>query len=121
MFSLTIAFGPGNGMWTLMWREKEKADAAWDALALAKAANAVLQISDEFGQECVSEIAAVHGAMLEDLNLSKLAHIERALHQARVQAEGQTMAESDHVLRAARARQGSAILTPGIPGNGMLR
>ena len=122
MFSLTISFGPGPTMWTLMWRDKEKAEAAWNALALAKAGGTtVLTIADEFGQEAAIETEAIVGVMLEDMDQSKLAHIERALHQARTQAKGQEMAAADTTLRAAAARHagGPSILTPGIPGNGM--
>lgn len=116
MFSLTISFGPAATMWTLMWRDKEKAEAAWNAVALAKASETVLNLTDEFGQEAVIEIATVHGVMLEDMEQSKLAHIERAMHQQRMQVKAQEMAQSDPVLRAARFQQGPAVLTPGMPG-----
>ena len=121
MYSLTISFGSGasSTMWTLMWRDEKIAREAF--IEAYAPHDTLLHLKDEFGQVAVIKRENITGIMLEDMNLSKLAHIERALHQARVQAEGQTMAESDHVLRAARARQGSAILTPGIPGNGMMR
>ena len=118
MFSLTIAFGPANITWTLMFRTEDSAVAA--SVNMHDKSDRV-SINDDFGQSLNVERNTIHGWMSEDMNLSKLAHIERALHQARTQAEGQTMAESDNTLRAARARQGSAILTPGIPGNGMMR
>ena len=119
MFSLTVSFGPGPAtMWTLMFRTEDSAIAA---SAIMHDKSDRININDDFGQSLNVERNTVHGWMSEDMNLSKLAHVERALHQARMQAEGQMAAESDHVLRAARARQGSAILTPGIPGNGMMR
>lgn len=126
MFSLTISFGPGPTMWTLMWRDKEKADAAYDNYAHGVPVNIendslVLDLTDDFGQRARIHRADIHGVMLEDMDQSKLAHIERALHQARTQAKGQEMASADSTLRAAAARQagGPSILTPGIPGNGM--
>ena len=119
MFSLTISFGPGPVMWTMMWRDREKAEAAWNAVAISKATESVLKLTDDFGQDAIIEITTIHGIMLEDMELSKNAHIERALHQARMQAKGQEMAESDQILRAARARQGGpGILTPMGPMNG---
>jgi hypothetical protein len=113
MFSITISFGNPATMWTLMWRDKEKAIAAIKQFSTVEDS---LIVSDDFGQEAHIKRADIHGVMLEDMELSKLAHIERALHQARVQAQGQQAAENDQVLRAQRARSGPAVLTPGMNG-----
>ncbi len=115
MFSLTIAFGNGPAtMWTLMWRDKEKADEAFARAQDHEPSSLIL--TDEFGQCCDIERAGICGVMLEDMELSKLAHIERALHQARTQAQGQQAAENDNVLRTQRSRSGPAVLTPGMNG-----
>lgn len=114
MFSLTISFGPAATMWTLMWRDKEKAEAAYAQLTRGQGITA----ADEFGQTANISASEIHGAMLEDMELSKLAHIERALHQARMQAQGQQAAESDAVLRTQRFKQGPAVLVPGMNGGG---
>lgn len=116
MFSLTISFGPGPVMWTLMWRDKAKAIKAYEQYATIED---TLILTDDFGQEARIAREDIHGVMLEDMELSKLAHIERALHQARTQAQGQTMAQNDSVLRTARHQGGPPILSPmGGPANG---
>ena len=48
--------------------------------------------------------------MLENLDVSKQAHIARSLHQQRIQAEFQKAAESDPVIRT--AMRGPAVLSP---------
>lgn len=119
MFSLTIAFGQ-QGTWQLMYREQEKADEAF-AYCQITTANETEQIAltDDFGQRMMIKRCDITASMLEDLSRSKLAYVERALHQARVQAEAMTMAESDSTLRGIRARQGVSILSPmGVPANG---
>lgn len=58
--------------------------------------------------------------MLEDLEASKLAHVEHQMHVWHVQAQSQQRAMGDPVLRASAARQGPAVITPqgngGFPG-----
>ncbi len=113
MFSLTISFGPTNVMWTLMFRNKEQGELAFAALKRPEFNGTLV---DDFGQEIFLGFGGIHGVIFEDMELSKLAHIERALHQARMQAKGAEAAESDPVLRANRFRQGPAVLTPGMNG-----
>lgn len=110
MFSLTISFGPASLAWTLMFNDEESARAAH--LAVTVPEGEYFSIRDDFGQTADLKRASVHGVMLEDMEKSKLAHIERALHQARLQAKAQEMAENDSQLRAARARSGPAIIDP---------
>ena len=128
MFSLTISFGPGPTMWTLMWRDETKAKEAADKLrhgvdgrynTIGGINPQYAALEDEFGQQADVKFSEIHGFMFEDMELSKLAHIERALHQARTQAQGQQAAENDQVLRVQRARSGPAVLMPGM--NGMPR
>jgi len=125
MFSLTICFGPAGTMWQLMFRTQEAAAAAATGYdSIVNAGTGRLILGDDFGQTLNMEAKDLHGCVLEDLSLSKAAHIERALHQARMQAEGQQQAETDAILRAARARSGPAIIDPmgmprgNFPGNG---
>jgi hypothetical protein len=99
MFSLTIVFGPGPMVWTLMFRTEERAR---DCLAHWTDEDPYL--IDDFGQECTIDPNNAHGWMFENLEQSKLAHIERALHQARTQAKGAEIADSDPVLAQARRR-----------------
>lgn len=121
MFSLTIVFGPGPMVWTLMFKTEEaarKADYACDTFSTD-----TLHLLDDFGQNCSVVGTGIHGHMLEDLEQSRLAHIERALHQARTQAKGSELAEADPVLRHARlkAQGGLGMIQPvptGWVGNG---
>jgi hypothetical protein len=116
MFSLTIAFGPSNTLWQLVFREAEKANDAYSKLNQAAPSNQPVIVVDDFGQSTSIMRNQIHGFMLEDMNLSKQAHIERALHQMRTQAEGQTIVENDSVLRAAAARRGGpSIISPMNP------
>lgn len=115
MHCLTICFGPAGTTWALMFKTKEAAEANWNSVAM-KSSNVVTRFRDDFGQELVLETDKIHGIMLEDMSLSKLAHIERALHQARMQAEGQKMAQADPAL--AQAGRGPGIISPVPMGNG---
>ena len=119
MFSITIAFGPANGMWRFLYRTKEAAEKAWNSIKPKADDDLEFFMGDDFGQEAAIARASVSGMMLEDMNQSMLANIEMAMHQMRTQAKGQEMAESDAVLRASRARTGGpSIIQPFQPNGG---
>jgi hypothetical protein len=99
MFSLTIVFGPGPMVWTLMFKTEDTARKSLVDWSVNKT-----PLLDDFGQECSINLDSIHGYMIEDLEQSRLAHIERALHQARTQAKGAELAEADPVLKQARHR-----------------
>lgn len=114
MFSLTIVFGPGPMVWTLMFKTEDKL-----RLELANWAMNKTPIIDDFGQECLVDADKIAGYMIEDMEQSRLAHIERALHQARTQAKGAEIADSDPVLKQARHRaQGGMPMIQPVPGFG---
>jgi hypothetical protein len=119
MFSLTIVFGPGPMVWTLMFKTEEKLKFVLEELAFRStdghaSHKEAFCVTDDFGQNCAIRDAQVHGFMSENLEQSKLAHIERALHQARTQAKGAEIADSDPVLAQARRRAqgGMPIMQP---------
>jgi len=113
MHLLTIVFGPSPTPWALLFEKTEAADRALIDLKTAKAANAgTVDIVDDFGQRAIIEVQTIHGFMLEDMEQSKLAHIERGLHQARTQARANQMAQGDPVLKNAAMMQGPAMLSP---------
>jgi hypothetical protein len=112
MFSLTIVFGPGPMVWTLMFKERDRAYSA----AVFPSDATMLNLVDDFGQDASIRIDDIHGTMIEDLEQSKLAHIERALHQARTKVKADELAQADPVIRSAAMRQGGAILQPAMPG-----
>jgi hypothetical protein len=114
MFSLTIVFGPGPMVWTLMYKTEETARAHRDFLQGKE--DTCLRLTDDFGQEAELVRSSIHGTMFEDMEISKLAHIERALHQARTKVKADELAQADPVIRSAAMRQGGAILQPAMPG-----
>lgn len=114
MFSLTIVFGPGPMVWTLLFKDREKAISVLTNRPAAEIFSGV----DDFGQEfCIKE-EQIHGTMLEDLAQSKFAHIERALHQARTKIAADKLAEADPTIREAARRQqgGMPMIQPMNPG-----
>jgi hypothetical protein len=121
MFSLTIVFGPGPMVWTFMYKNEETAIAPRNSLQENKHGSETdLELVDDFGQECEIKSSECHGWMLENLEQSRLAHIERALHQARTQAKGSELADADPVLRQARMKsQGGLGMIQPMPGGMM--
>ena len=102
MLSLTIVFGPGPVVWTLMFKTEEAASNAKNSLCSVEG---LTHIADDFGQSCTLLTSQIHGWMLENLDESKHAHIERALHQARTKITADKLAEADPVIREAARRQ----------------
>lgn len=120
MHSLTIVFGPSPVPWVLLFKTKESAETA---RMRVNETNDML-VADDFGQEIHIRKESIHGIMLEDMEQSKLAHIEQGLHRARTQAKAQQMAAADPTLRTAQMMGGPAMLQPGFgggPGNGAFR
>jgi hypothetical protein len=110
MFSLTIVFGPGPMVWTLMFKTEEKLKFALEELAFRSTDGhaghkEAFCVTDDFGQNCAIRDAQVHGFMSENLDESKHAHIERALHQARTKITADKLAEVDPVIKEAARRQ----------------
>lgn len=120
MFSLTIVFGPGPMVWTLMYKTKEAAERANDLCGTFSTDN--LYLVDDFGQSCAIVEKEIRGWMVEDLDQSKFAHIERALHQTRTKVTADKLAEADPTIREAqrRAQGGMPMIqpVPGMPGFG---
>lgn len=121
MFLITVIVGPAQ--WALMFRTPESTEVAKQALQTATQNAAVgIMISDDFGQHLDVKSASIHGFLVEDLEKTKLAHVERSLHAGRTQALAQKACEADPAIRAALSARGPAILSPvGFPGNGMVR
>ena len=112
MFCINVALGSTS--WRLLFKDEDKATEAFNVLDAR--ANADLRVADDFGQVLVAHVDSMHGVMFEDLDQTKLAHIEMALHQARTQNAAQKMAASDPSLRAGVNQAGPAIISP--MGNG---
>jgi len=114
MFSLTIVFGPGPMVWTLMFKTEEAVISVADYIERNHDEGYNITLKDDFGQIATVNTKQLHGFMREDLEQSRLAHIERALHQARTQAKGQEIADADPTLRQARmkAQGGMPMIQP---------
>lgn len=109
MYSLTISFGMNGQMpWVFLYKTEETAKQA----AQSKTNTAWWHVTDDFGQEGQFRVTDIHGILLENLELSKMAHVERGLHNLRTQIKADQMADADPTVKTARMRQGAAMLTP---------
>lgn len=117
MHIITIAFGSAPSIWQFVFRTEEAAKKVWDHKAVTPG---LIEITDDFGQTAVFREADICGRMIENMDLSKQAHLNRHLHQQRMQAEANKQAEADPAIRAAMAGRGPAILSPmgGFNGRG---
>lgn len=113
MYALTIAFGQPAVVWQLVFKTKETAETVWkkyyDGIS-------TIEITDDFGQTVRIAAKNIIGIMLENMTESAQAHIARALHQQRMQAQTLKAAESDPQIRA--AMRGPAVLSPVPQFNG---
>lgn len=119
MFSLTVAVG--QTAWSLLFKTKEAATAARDKLTAQRiepppafgydVSDSIL-IVDDFGQEASIWPARIHGLLLEDMDASKFAHVERGLHSARTQKQFEQRAANDPVLKVAAQMSGPGIISP---------
>jgi hypothetical protein len=121
MHCLTIHVG--ELVWSMLYKDEKRAMLAEALLTnnhrplnIAEPGSQIV-ITDDFGQEAHVLPKSLHGWMLEDLDLSKLAHIEKGIHNAHTQADYNKRAQSDPALRA--GAQGPAIFSPG--SNGLFR
>lgn len=112
MFCLNIALG--SVVWRLLYKNEEKAIAAANELGITweRNDNSMLALNDEFGQTIRLRTNSISGVMTENLDQSKMGHVELALHQARTQALATKSAQADPALRANALMNGPAMLTP---------
>jgi hypothetical protein len=113
MYSLSIHFGPSQMCWAFLFKDKDRAEQAFRTAASLEIAgqSSAFQIADDFGQNGMFNYSGVHGILLEDMDVSQEAAIQRGLHQARGQAKAQSRAGSDTTLRTLSAGRGPAILS----------
>jgi|SRR5215469_8341762 len=123
MFCMTIVFGASPVPWTLLFKTQEAFN---DAIITFKNPPTFetkdFDITDDYGQHISVKRDAIQGVMFEDLNKSRAAHIERGLHQMRVQVDANNQAKADPTLMAAmRMQQASpGVITP-FGANGAFR
>ncbi len=113
MYSLTIHFGPNAMVWSLLFKEEEKAAAIYNAYVsfqLAEATSGMLIGADDFGQSFAIPMEQIAGVMLEDLDLTMEARIYRSLENARGEIKAKQRASTDPVIRT--AQQGPGVIAP---------
>jgi hypothetical protein len=99
-----------------MFRTKEKAEALRSFRVDHPTQDLI--IDDDFGQHGEIKAGSIHGVIIEDMDLSKVAAVEFMLHNTRIHSQATTRAQSDPALKADR-RAGPQVLTP-FPGNGLV-
>lgn len=111
MFSITVALANTQIIWTFMYKTKESADTGWNKRFNT---GSFFTFADDFGQSAEISAENYGGALMEDLDQSKMAHIERAMHTERVKIQAQNAAQSDQVIKNAMraAQRGPAIFDP---------
>lgn len=111
MYSLSIHFGPSPVPAQFLFKDKEKAEAAYKQIDTHIKTGHMSRIEDDFGQ--VGTIGSIHGYILEDMDLGEEARIQRGLSQARGQAKANERARTDPILMRAAAQQRSpSMITP---------
>lgn len=121
MFQVTVVFGTPQTAWPLMFHKEEDAAEAHNKLIFALGREEDINVSDDFGQIATFARGTIAGIMREDTSKTQLAHIEQALHRARMQAKVQQAAASDATLRAAARLNTPPVFTPqmgGFPNGG---
>ena len=112
MYSLTISFGPAATTWAFLFKEENTARNA-RVLASSNPEHAThFSVNDDFGQWGSFAFSSVHAILLEDLDLTEEARIQRSIAEAHVRVKVDQRAKSDPVIRAAMNQAGPAILQP---------
>jgi hypothetical protein len=112
MFLISIAMGRSQPViWTLMFKTQEKAQ---QVFSLIQDNMGSFSFEDDYGQNIYAEKASVISMMLENAEMSKLAHIERGLHEQRIRAAIVSRMQADPTMR--NMGQGPAMLTPMMGG-----
>ena len=125
MFAMTIVFGSSPVPWTLLFKDEGQYNSAKSTFQMC-GKGSVVQLSDDYGQQAVINRDDIHGVLFEDLSKSKLALIERALHQDRVNIEANNMRKADpaimNAMREQAGQRAPGVITPfGLGPNGAFR
>lgn len=125
MHVLSIHFGPNQLVWALMFKEAAQATEAETKvlgfmssqhLTQQIADNAVLTVTDDFGQRAHLRAGSIWGVLIEDADYSQEAVIQRAIHNERTKVKAQQRAGSDPVLKAAGLGRGVPQFDPMMNG-----
>lgn len=116
MHTISVWFGQSPMPWTLVYNDHEKADTQYRNFLNPDVPATTVEFSDDYGQKLFLDRTNVLGVLLEDIKQSALAKIEMGLHNARTQAQAQSRAQGDQVLRLNGAG-GPPMLSPMFRGN----
>ena len=115
MHMLSIHFGPNQIVWGLLFKDKEKAEAAETSvlafmnkqhLTQQIADSRMLTVEDDYGQRAHLVAGSIHGALVEDCDYTQEGVILKHLHNQRTQVKAQTRMQNDPALKAAALGQG---------------
>jgi hypothetical protein len=119
MYSLTICFGPTATSWAFLFKERKEAEDHASSFYLRETSSNppkhdIVWITDDFGQAGFVNINSIHGVIIEDLDLTEQARIERSMVDARAQTKFNARAQDDPTIKAAIAKQqrGPSVITP---------
>lgn len=97
MYSISIAMGRGTPVvWALMYRTEAR---ALETFKILQENVGDVVINDDYGQTIAIKKADVIGMMFEDYEQSRMAHIERAVHEQKIRAAIGQRVRSDPGLR----------------------
>lgn len=109
MFNLSISFGPAGGMFVLVFKTAEAAEAAYAKVRNPGviAPGAVVEISDNFGHNVRIALSQIHGAMIEDVDAALKLRADRWVAEQKAQAKAMQSVQNDPQMKA------MAMLGPG--------
>lgn len=107
MHIITVACAPVALQF--VFKTKESAMIVWEGLHVEGES---VEFTDDYGQIGFFKTADITCRVMEDCDLSKRAHVERSLHQQRMQNDAQKAFESDPALRMSGGRGGAPIIHP---------
>src|ERR1700693_4784093 len=112
MYNVTVIFGPGPIAWSFLFKHVTSAKTFFEKF---NGTDLIFNLEDEYGQKAAIFSNHIHGVLLEDMDETKNAQIERSLHQARVQLKANQMAQQDPALKFAATMQ-QPMMQPGNAG-----
>jgi hypothetical protein len=102
MYALSISFGPTNAIVAFMFKTEERAKAMRAIARVGFDGGEAFTIEDDFGQ--FGDFVKPNAVLFEDLEQSKAAHIERHLHNMRMQLAANDAVDAEPAFRSAQTR-----------------
>lgn len=121
MYSMTVLFGASPVPWMLLFKSEAALQAVRGSYEMSPPGSE-MRLRDDYGQELHINKNSIHGVLFEDMTQSRLAHIERALHQDRMNIEANNLRKADPAIAGFMRAQGQSpgVITPFGP-NGAFR